>query len=112
MVTIDSSPFGSPSRTRVLKFLRLLGDSFPRELSRLTGTRLSAIQKALASLERDGMVAGRSVGRTRMYSLDPRFFASRELDRLLARLTSADPEMMRAVEGLRRRPRRAGKPVS
>ena len=71
MVTTNTSPFGSPSRTQVLKFLRLLGESFPREMARLTGMRLSAIQKALASLERDGLVAGRSVGRMRMFSLDP-----------------------------------------
>lgn len=95
-----------------MKYLRLLGESFPRELARLTGMRLSAIQKALASLERDGLVAGRNVGRMRMFTLNPRFFAARELEAFLTRLASADPEMVRAVERLRRRPRRTGKPVS
>ena len=112
MVNTETSPFGSPSRTQVLKYLRLLGESFPRELARLTGMRLSAVQKALASLERDGLVAGRHVGRMRMFTLNPRFFATREMEAFLQRLASADPEVVRAVEQLRRRPRRTGKPVS
>lgn len=112
MVTTNTSPFGSPSRTQVLKYLRLLGESFPRELARLTGIRLSAVQKALTSLERDGLVAGRTVGRMRMFTLDPRFFAATELESLLMRLASADPETMRAVTQLRRRPRRTGKRLS
>lgn len=112
MVTVDTSPFGSPSRTQVLKYLRLLGESFPRELARLTGVPLSAVQKALASLERDGLVAGRSVGRMRMFTLDPRFFAARELEAFLMRLALSDREVRSAVSRLRRRPRRTGKRVS
>ena len=55
-----SSPFGSRSRTGVLLTLFLLGQSYPREMSRVLGTGLSAVQKALAGLERDGLVAGRT----------------------------------------------------
>jgi DNA-binding transcriptional ArsR family regulator len=112
MVTTNTSPFGSPSRTEVLKYLRLLGESFPRELARLTGIRLSAIQKALSSLERDGLVAGRTVGRMRMFTLNPGFFAVRELEALLARLASSDSEATQTAARLRRRPRRTGKPLS
>jgi len=110
MVIANTSPFGSPSRTQVLKYLRLLGESFPRELARLTGLRLSAVQKALASLERDGLIAGRTVGRMRLFTLNPRFFAARELQALLTRLVDADSEIVQTVAELRRRPRRTGKP--
>ena len=111
MVISNSSPFGSPSRTQVLKYLRMLSESFPRELSRLTGSRLASIQKALASLERDGLVVGRSAGRMRLFTLNPRFFAARELDALLLRLAETDSQVQRSVAELRRRPRRTGKPL-
>lgn len=112
MVISSSSPFGSLSRTRALLALRLLGESYPRELARLTECRLSAMQKALASLERDGMVAGRVVGRLRLYRLNPRFFAAREIAELALRLSQANGPLRRSVSQLRRRPRRSGKPLA
>ena len=111
MLVGQSSPFGSRTRTRVLLALRLLGESYPSELARLLGTALFGVQKALRGLERDGLVAGRSMGRTRIVRLDPRYFATKELQRYLLRLTeSADP-LRQAIEQLRRRPRRSGKPL-
>lgn len=106
-----SSPFGSTTRTRVLVALRLLGSSYARELGRLLAVSASLILKALRSLERDGLVAGRAVGRSRLYTLDPRYFAKEDLRRYLARLAEADVELRQQVAGLRRRPRWAGKPV-
>ena len=112
MVTTDSSPFGSPTRSRVLKTIRLLGESYPRELARLTGNQLSSVQKALQSLERDGLVAGRITGRLRLYRLNPRYFALRELDALLLKLAESDRTLTTSVAALRRRPRRSGKPLT
>jgi DNA-binding GntR family transcriptional regulator len=89
--------------------LILLGASYQRELSRLLGTSPSVVQKALSSLERDGLVSGRMMGRTRSYSLNPRFFARTELDAFLRRLAAADADLQTRTAELRRRPRRAGK---
>jgi len=111
MVISGTSPFGSPSRTRVLMALRVLGESYPRELARLTSGRLSAVQKALRSLELDGLVAGRAVGRLKLYRLNPRFFAIREVEALAIRLAESDRALMKNVSELRRRPRRSGKPL-
>jgi DNA-binding transcriptional ArsR family regulator len=111
MVVIDSSPFGSRTRTRLLVALRLLGESHPRELTRLLGTHLNSVQTALRGLERDGLVATRSAGRTRLVRLDPGYFANRELGRYLARLSEADRALASSVASLRRRPRRTGKPL-
>jgi DNA-binding transcriptional ArsR family regulator len=108
-VKIIGSPFGSLTRTRVLVALSLLGASYQRELSRLLGASPSVIQKALSSLEGDGLVSGRPMGRTRTYSPNPRFFARAELDAFLRRLAAADTELQTATAELRRRPRRAGK---
>lgn len=111
MVGNTSSPFGSGTRTRVLLALSLLGESYARELSRLLGAPLSGVQKALQSVETDGMVAGRAVGRTRVFQLDPRYFARDALQQFLRRLSEPETELRRDVAALRRRPRRTGKPL-
>ena len=110
MVT-TSSPFGGATRTRVLLALRLLADSYPRELARIIGASLSGVQNALRGLERDGLVAGRSVGRTRVFRINPRYFARADLERYLLRLTEPETELRRRIDALRRRPRRTGKPL-
>jgi len=104
-----SSPFGSQTRTRLLLALELLGQSYARELARLLGASLSAVQKGLASLERDGLIAGRLMGRTRLFQVDPRYFAAAQLRKLIARLISADRDLKARATELKRRPRRTGK---
>ena len=106
-----SSPFGSRTRTLVLLSLELLGDSYPRELARLLGSPLSGIQRALQTLERDGLVAGRSLGRTRQFRINPAYPARRELQALLRKLADADQDLQARTATLRRRPRRSGKPL-
>jgi hypothetical protein len=110
MVMRASSPFGSWTRTRVLLALSLTGSSYARELSRLLRAPLSGVQKALQSLEVDGLIAGRSVGRTRVFQLDPRYFARDVLKQFLRRLCEPETRLLREVSALRRRPRRTGKP--
>ena len=110
MVTA-SSPFGGQARTRALLALRLLEESYPRELARLLELPLSGVQGALRGLERDGLVAGRLTGRTRLIKLNPRYFAREELQRYLLALAGADLELQDRVSALRRRPRASGKPL-
>lgn len=109
MMVIQSSPFGGRSRTAALLALRLLSESYPRELARVLESPLSGIQQALRGLERDGLVSARTIGRMRIYRLNPAYFAARELDKYLLRLTEAAGEIRAGVESLRRRPRRSGK---
>ncbi len=111
MSIMTSSPFGGQTRTRVLVALRLLETSYPRELARVLAAPVSGVRKALLGLERDGLVAGRLIGRTRQVQLSPTYFARDELKVYLARLAEADSELRGQVEGLRRRPRQAGKPL-
>ena len=106
-----SSPFGGQTRTRVLLALRLLDESYPRELSRALGLPLSGVQMALRGLERDGLVAARTAGRTRLFRLNPRYFAREELRHYLLRLTEPDDDLRQRLAQLRRRPRRTGKPL-
>src|SRR5882672_5964753 len=111
MLVSRSSPFGGQARTLVLLALSLLGESFPRELARLLDVPLNGVQQALRGLEGDGLVAGRSAGRTRLYRLNPGYFARQELEGYLKRLSGAETELVERTASLRRRPRRAGKPL-
>ena len=106
---VNASPFGSLARTRILLVLRLLRESYARELSRLLRLSLSSVQKALHSLERDGMVACRTAGRTRLCQLNPRHHAILELERYLDRLLIGEDDLRSRVAELRRRPRQTGK---
>lgn len=109
MVVIQSSPFGGGTRTRSIVALRLLGESYPREVARLIESAPSGVQKALAGLERDALVASRMVGRTRVYRLNPRYFALAELTHFLDRLALSEPNIQSRVSKLRRRPGQAVK---
>jgi DNA-binding PadR family transcriptional regulator len=109
MLVGRSSPFGGKTRTRVLLALRLLGESYPRELARILETSLWGVQQAIRSLELDGLVAGRSMGRTRIFRINPAYFASEDLQRYLLRLTEPEEDLRDRVAALRRRPRRTGK---
>ena len=111
MLVSRSSPFGGRARTLVLLALSLLEESFPRELARLLEVPLNGIQQALRRLEVDGLVAARAAGRTRLYRLNPRYFAREELENYLRRLAGVETEMAERIAQLRRRPRRAGKPL-
>ncbi len=111
MLVSRSSPFGGRTRTFVLLALGLLEESFPRELARILEVPLNGVQQALRGLENDGLVAGRLAGRTRLYRLNPRYFARKELDDYLRRLAEPESELTGRVEKLRKRPRRAGKPL-
>ena len=110
-MVMSSSPFGGQARTRVLMALRLLDESYPRELARVIERPLSGVQGALRGLERDGLVAGRLAGRTRLVQLNPRYFAREELQRYLLALAGVDRALQERVSALRRRPRASGKPL-
>jgi len=110
-VVRQQAPFGSQTRSRVLILLRLLGSTYARELARLLEQPLSVVQKALRTLERDGLIAAQTQGRTRVFRLNPAYFATAELAAYLARLAQADRDLSARAASLRKRPRRTGKPL-
>ena len=111
MVVSRSSPFGGKTRTLVLVALSELEESYPRELARVLRVPLNGIQQAIRGLEADGIVSGRTVGRTRLFRLNPRYFARDELQTYLRRLAQPEVDLARRFAALRRRPRRTGKPA-
>ena len=111
MLVSKSSPFGGRTRTLVLMALSVLQESFPRELARVLKAPLNGIQQALRSLENDGLVVGRTAGRTRLFRLNPSYFARGELATYLGRLVEPEAVLKERVSQLRKRPRRTNKPL-
>lgn len=103
--------FGTRRQTVVLILLALLEESYPRELSRLTGVSLPAVQGLVEKLELQGVLATRLLGRERWVSFGPRFLARDELRALLDRMGDFEPEIQKLAASIRRRPRRIGKPI-
>jgi DNA-binding transcriptional ArsR family regulator len=101
--------FGSRTRERILKLLGILERSYPRELARLLGEDLSVVQRAMDDLERDGILASRLAGRTRLFELKRTYHHYAPVRELLVRMAQADPETVAAAELVRQRPRRAKK---
>jgi len=101
--------FGNPTRTNILLILGLVGESHASELGRLIGTSASNIGKALDALEQAGVIARVAVGRSNRVSLDPRYYAHRELRALLEKLAMADTELLQLLGQVRRRPRQRGR---
>lgn len=105
MLTTPSKLFGSRRRTEVLVMTALLGETYPTELARLLGAPLYSVQTIVDGLNRDGVVATRLVGRSRLVSLDPRYYGHRELMALLLRLSEGEPALQHAAASRRSRPR-------
>lgn len=103
--------FGTRTRTDILLLISLMGETHASEVAQLLGIRLSTAQNAIDSLEQAGVVSGAIEGRTRRLRLNPRYFARDELQALLKKLAENDSELRERIATIRRRPRRAGKPL-
>jgi hypothetical protein len=93
----------------VLTLIACLGETYPRELTRLMGAPLVSVQRIVDGLELDGVVSSVVRGRQRRVSLNPRWFAANQLRSLLLRLAEGDPRYEALAASVRRRPRRSGK---
>jgi len=103
---------GSINRERVLLFLYSRDQGYAREIARFYKTDLSQIQKQLERLELGNIVYSKTLGKTRVYSLNPRYPFLEELQSLLEKVLSFYPSEERKKLTLsRKRPRRKGKPL-
>lgn len=103
---------GSSGSEKVLMFLLARKEGYAREIARFFETDLMPIQRQLEKLERGSVLVSRSVGRTRVFSFNPRYPMGVELRALLKKTLQFYPEDTRKRLLMnRRRPRRAGKPL-
>lgn len=104
--------FGNIVIERILFTLFVYGEAYALGLARLFGEPVNRFQQQLKRLENAGVVASRRVGRTRLYSVNPRYPFRRELMALVEKAFEFVPEVDKEKYYRKRtRPRRAGKPL-
>jgi hypothetical protein len=103
--------FGNPTAEKVLLFISVNESAYAQQIANALQIRLSVIQKQLRRLELGGVLVSRLIGRSRLFSINPRFAVARELRALLKRAYSLLPAAERSpYESGRARPRLTGKP--
>lgn len=103
---------GSKGSEKVLIFIAARGEGYAREISQFFDMDISTVQNQLDKFELGGILASTTKGRTRLYTLDPRYPFLKELKQLLDKALSFYPEdEQEKLVMERRRPRRRGKPL-
>jgi len=106
------SLLGSKNRERVLMFIYCRNEGYAREIARFFETTLDPVQKQMDRLEAGGILSSRNSGRTRVYTLNPRYPFLFELKSLLEKALSFYPaEEKDRLSIVRKRPRRKDKPL-
>jgi hypothetical protein len=104
--------FGSAVREEILKVVVALDHgAYARQIAGLLERDLLTVQRNLVRLEKDGILASRFLDRVRLFELDRRYRYVRPLSALLQTMLHDDVRVRSAVEALRQRPRRTGKPI-
>ena len=102
---------GSKTRSNILMFLATYGEGYAREIAQIFGVSLSSIQGQLLRFEKAGLLVSRMIGRTRLYSWNPRYPFLGEVQALISKVLTYLPDSeKKRYFSKRRRPRRSGKP--
>jgi len=105
------SLFGTESATRLLLLIYALKSSYASQLANITGYGVTTVKNQILNLEDDGIISIQTVGRQRMISLNPQFYARKELDQLLESMIQNSPEILQSAAKIRSRPRKTGKEI-
>ena len=105
--------FGGQAAAKVLLFIENYGDGYASSIARTFEMPVSEIQKQLKKFEDAGILVGRQVGTSRVFSWNPRDPALAGLRELLkSTLEYGIPcDRLKKYYRQRRRPRRKGKPL-
>jgi predicted transcriptional regulator len=99
---------GNETAERVLLYLAVNDEGYLQQLSLALGIAPSVVLKQVRRLEASGILVSRMIGRSRVYSFNPRFALKPELLSLLKKAFSLLPPKEREpFESTRMRPRRA-----
>ncbi len=105
--------FGSPIIEKILFYLLVNEKGYGSKLRKIFNIPLYSVQRALAKLERGGVVAAQLEGKTRIYRFNPRYPLLNELKAFLQKAYDFLPQDRKEKYYepiLRKRPRRKGKP--
>jgi len=104
--------FGSKNRERVLQYILANHQGYAKEIADFYASSVDPIQKQLERLELGGVLVSHTVGRTRIFTFNPRYAFKKELTALLEKAgTYYSQEEQEHLTRQRKRPRRTGKPL-
>jgi DNA-binding transcriptional ArsR family regulator len=86
----------SPVKEKILLFLLMNTDSYPRDIARNFGVNFTTVLYQLKKMEAAGILYSQLRGKVRLYGLDPRYPFRKELEALLQKafdfLSQADKD--------------------
>lgn len=104
--------FGSKTTERCLLYLVAQEQGYALEISQAFGISGTQVRRTLEKLEGADIIVGIDRGRTRLYSLNPRWFLFSELKALLKKALMQMPlDQQAKVFGDRKKPRKKNKPI-
>lgn len=106
--------FGNSVIEKIAFFLLVNEKCYPSQLKEVFQSPLYSFQRALARLEKGGVVVSHREGKTLVYQFNPRYPFLNELKAFLQKAYSFFPPEIREKyyeTTKRRRPRRQGKPL-
>ena len=106
------SVVGGRTAAQVLLFLENYGEAHGNQIAATFRVPGSMVQRQLKRLESGGIIVGRTVGRTRLFTWNPRSRTAKNLRLFLrAELESMPEEVLDKYFRQRMYPRRTGKPI-
>ena len=104
--------FGNPVIEKILFTILVYNESYALGLAKTFDEPVNKFQQQFKRLEDGGIVVSRLVGRTRIYTFNPRYAFLKELKAFISKAYEFVPETEKErFYGKRTRPRRAGKPL-
>jgi hypothetical protein len=96
----------------ILLFIAAREDGYAQEIADFFGANLRSVQRQLERLEAGGVLQSRKIGRTRVFSFNPRYPFREPLMALLNEAKKFYPlDLVEQLDMQRRRPRRTDKPL-
>ncbi len=96
----------------ILLFISSRGAGYAQEIADFFNANYRSVQRQLERLEAGGVLVSRSVGKTRLFTFNPRYPFKDPMVNLLSEVKRFYPKnLISALDLNRRRPRRAGKPL-
>lgn len=103
---------GSQSKEQALLFIVKRGSGYARQIATYYNCSVTPIKNQLEALEVGGVLISETIGKSRIFSLNPRYPFLKELLSLIEKVVSfLPPEELERLQNNRRRPRRSRKPL-
>lgn len=103
--------FGNRTAAWTILFLQSYGEAYATRVADTFEIRVNLVQSQLRRLEESGLLVSREVGRTRLFTWNPRSLTAKNLRNFLeAELKQLPKDVTQKYFRQRQRPRRPGKP--